>query len=437
MNRRGTSRRSFLRGLGSAAALAPFMPVLDAYADGTAPTRVVFLFTPHGTIRENWLPSGSETSFTLSPILAPLARHKERLVILDGLNIIDDSVGAPHTKGSPLLWTASPLLEDTTFSRDDGDGIYYYGWNSAESIDQHIARALTQETPYRSLQFGVRSGGNHPGHRMSYVGPAAPLAPEDDPYAMYDRLFNAGSSAGSIASQLARRRSILDLVSADLGRIRSKVPSADQDKLDAHLAAIRDIEYTLDTSVVCEPPTIATDLTTAMGDVPRVWQAQWQMLARALACDMTRVASMQFAVAENDHTLYEWLGIDYEIHHLITHSNTDEAKADLSILYAWYSEQLAYFLDLLDAIPEGDGTVLDHTLVVWGSEIGRGWDHSFDLVPFVVAGGGNGAWPTGRFLDAGGVEHNRLLVSIARAMGVDIDTFGGTDPSVGGLPGLL
>jgi hypothetical protein len=231
---------------------------------------------------------------------------------------------------------------------------------------------------------------------------------------------------------------VLDRVYRDLQRVHPRVAAADRGKIQAHMDAVRDIEHALDSTGECTAPDLEAGLNpNSMSDIPRLFQVQWELLARALACDMTRVASLQFSVSENDQIIYDWLGIDYEVHHLITHSNTGPAKADLAVIYRWYSEQVAYFLDLLDSIPEGDGTVLDNTLVVWGSEIGRGWDHSFQQVPFVLAGGASGAWPTGRFLQLGGVEHNRLLVSVARAMGVDIDTFGLTDVSTGGLPGLL
>ena len=155
---RNPSRRALLGGLAGAATLAPFVPVTSRAAEAGPIRRLVLLFTPHGTVRDAWLPTGSETGFALPTILAPLERHRDHLVVLDGLRIDDASVGAPHTKGSPLLWTASPLIEDQTFSRDDGNGVYYYGWNSGPSIDQVIADALNPPTPWRSLELGVING---------------------------------------------------------------------------------------------------------------------------------------------------------------------------------------------------------------------------------------------------------------------------------------
>jgi hypothetical protein len=150
---------------------------------------------------------------------------------------------------------------------------------------------------------------------------------------------------------------------------------------------------------------------------------------------------MQYRVGENDGGyLYDWLGISDLEHHLMTHeADTNmNAKAELTKIYTWYAEMFGKFLGKLDAIPEGTGTMLDNSLVVWGSELGKGNSHSFDKIPFVVAGGAAGKLETGRYLQYDGVEHNRLLVSMAQLMGVsDMEKFGGTDTKAGTLSGLL
>ena len=435
------SRRGFLAGMGASAALAPFVPLLNASgAESATPKRLVLFFTPHGMVRDNWISKDGGGQWSLGPILEPLSHHQDKLVLVDGLTMLgEETLGAPHTKGLPLLWTASPLLDDDTFERDDGDGVYTYGWNSARSFDQLIAEELASDTPYRSLEFGVRTGSSHPGHRMIYSGAGAPLASQDDPYRSLTRLFGAGSTAAELEQLNAQRGSILDLVKSDLYRLENRVPKADRIKIESHLDAIRDIEKTVASGIACEPPEIPGGLsTTNMADIPQVFAAQLELMARAMACDLTRVMSMQFSVGENDHIVYDWLGVDYEIHHLITHENTVAANADVSLIYTWYAQQVAYFLDLLAEIPEGDGTVLDNTLVLWGSEISRGWDHSFENMPFVLAGGCGGAIQTNQILRAPGVEHNRLLVSACHAMGVtNVEEFGLTDIGSGVLPGLL
>ncbi len=443
--RRRLSRRAFLEGAGAAGAaalLSPFVPLLNASGDGeVAPKRLVLFFTPHGTVHDRWLPSGGETDFTLGEILSPLERHRDQIVVLDGLRMrASESVGAPHTKGPPLLWTGSPLREDRTFSRDDGMGVYYYGWNSGPSVDQVIADRIGAELPYRSIEAGLASGGNHPGHRMIYRGAEQPVSPEPSPHALFSRVFGAGAPGAENERRMAERRSVLDSLTADLGRMRARVARADRDKIDAHLESVRDIERGLSTTLECAIPDIGDPLDLLdRANVPEIFDRQFELITAALTCDLTRVASMQYAVGENDGMLYDFIGVSREVHHLITHERTAQAEEELTRIYSFYAEHFARFLDRLASVPEGDGTLLDNTMVVWGSELGRGYDHDFGNVPFVVAGGGAGGVRTGRFLSFSDTDHNRLLVAMCRYMGLsDIDRFGSLDEGPDGpLAGLL
>ena len=169
-------------------------------------------------------------------------------------------------------------------------------------------------------------------------------------------------------------------------------------------------------------------------------EAQFDLIAAALACDLTRVASLQYCFGDNDGYPYPWLGIT-EGHHELTHAADDDQVSwdKVQKIHTWYSEKFASLLDKLDAIHEGDGTLLDNCLVVWGSELGKGNSHSFHSTPFIAAGGASGAFATGRYLEFNEMlDHNRLLVSICRAMGLSqVDTFGNTDVGTGPLPGFL
>jgi hypothetical protein len=441
---RRPSRRTFLRGLGLGSALAPFLPLLNASGAEERPLRLVLWFTPHGTLYDQWQPSGTGTDFDFSPILKPLERHRSHLTILDGLNIQADGVGAPHTKGPALLYTASPLQDDMTFTRQEDTGNTYYGWNSGPSVDQYILGEQTPTTPYSSLEFGVRSGSNNPGSRIIYSAAAAPLAPEADPWAALERLLgDLGQSSAERAALRARKKSVLDLVGSELSELDGKIPAADRAKVEAHLSAIRSIESSLDTDVSgCTAPDLGTAVDADTPDnTPIVFERMMDVMAASLACDLTRVMSMQYRVGENDGGYtYDWLGITDQEHHLLTHSSDDDAHAndELTKIYTWYADRFAYFLDQLAAVPEGDGTLLDNCLVVWGSELGKGNNHSFDKVPFIVAGGAAGQLTGGRYLTFDGVQHNRLLVSVCNLMGLtDVTTFGSTDQGQGPLSGLV
>lgn len=437
-------RRQLLAGLGASAALAPFLPLLEAHGQEAQPLRLILWFTPHGTVYDNWKPSGGQTDFTLGPILKPLERHRAKLNVLDGLRIQADGVGAPHTKGPPLLWTASPLNDDMTFTRADGSGGMYFGWNSAPSIDQVILRQLKPTTPYESLEFGLRSGGSFPGSRMIYTAAETPLSPETNPWAAFKRLIgDIGKTSGELEQLRAERRSVLDVLAGELTGLQSKVGSADKRKIEAHLAAVREIETRLQSSpIACSGPTLAPEVdSNASSNTPVVMDAMVSLMAASLSCGLTRFASMQYRLGENDGGyLYDWLGLTTLEHHLLTHEGdaNQAARADLTKIYTWYSEMFATFLDKLDAVPEGNGSMLDNSLVVWGSELGKGNSHSFDNVPFVVAGGAGGKLTTGRYLQYQGVAHNRLLVSMAQLLGLpEIEKFGATDVGSGGLSGFV
>jgi hypothetical protein len=433
------SRRTFLRALGVSAAASPFVPLLSAEAEGQPfPTRLILFYTPHGTLLDAWKPTGTGSAFTLGPILAPLKRHQAKLTVISGLSMPNVGVGAPHTKGLPLLWTGSKLLEDDTFTRPDGSGGDHFGWNSGPSVDQFLVKKLAPPTSFRSLEFGVRSGGNHPASRMIYRDAQQPVEPATDPALIFQRLF-----VGRSEQSIRERQSAIDLVKAELTGLKPRLPSADRPKLEAHLGALRSIETRLQVRAsACTGPALGAAVDARRNEnTPAVFAQHQQLLTSALTCDLSRFASIQYTVGDNDDATYPWLGISDTGHHTLTHAPASDAHARKKLIqiYTWYAEQLAGLLDLLDAVPEGDGTLLDHSLVVWGSELSTGNTHSFASMPFVVAGGANGAIQTGRHLDTGNtLTHHRLLVSICHAFGArDVTTFGNTDARTGPLASLL
>jgi hypothetical protein len=430
------SRRAFLTGLG-AASLAPYLPLLNASGqEALFPKRLLLFFTPHGTIKERWKPSGTENDFALSPLLAPLERHKSKICVLSGVNMQDVGVGAPHTKGPPLVWTGSRLLDDGTFIREDGSGGPTFGWNSSPSVDQVIAQRIGGSTAYRSLEFGVRCAGSNPANRMIYTDARQPLQPATDPWAQFERLFSMTSDATS-----DERLEAMKIVRAEMDRLAPRIAIEERRKIDMHLGALDNLERRLmaKAELCAGPMLVERGDPNSLDQTPAVVDAQIELIAASFACDLTRVASFQYSHGETDGEGYPWLGIQ-DGHHNLTHAaDSDTAAWDkVAQIRVWYAEKFAQLLDRLDAIEEGDGTLLDNCLVVWGSELGIGNTHSFKSTPFVVAGGASGAMQMGRYLEFDeAVDHNRLLVSMCRAMGLDdIETFGDTDGGSGGLSGL-
>ena len=333
-------RRTFLTGLGLAG-LSPFIPLLNASGqEATFPKRLVLFFTPHGTLFDSWIPTGTEANFTLGPILQSLQPLQNKVNVLAGVSMHDVGVGAPHTKGPSLLWSGSPLLMDMTFTRSDGTGGRYFGWNSSESVDQTISKRIGTTTAYQSLEFGVRCQSSAPAMRMIYTGPKAPKDPMVDPWAAYTRLF-----AGHTDVQGLERKSALDLVAAELSELSTRVAKEDQMKVQAHLASIRTTEMRMaQTAPSCNGPALGPMVDPQQEpNTPAVFTSQMDLLVSALACDMTRVASMQYTIGDNDETVYSWLGITADRFHDITHAADNDlgTRAKLLKVYTWFAQQFA------------------------------------------------------------------------------------------------
>ncbi|MEM6291202.1 MAG: DUF1552 domain-containing protein [Myxococcota bacterium] len=433
---RGFSRRAFLGSIGAGAALSPFIPLLESKADGdVGPKRLVLLFSPNGTLHERWAPTGTENDFQLREILSPLEAYKDQMIILDGLEVIRQGLGDGHQKGMACLWTGNQLNPGEFGGGDGGSA----GWAGAQSIDQAIANALGDQTPYRSLEFGVQNGGANNWSRMIYAGSDSPIAAENNPQSMFDRLFaDLGVDTSELDRIKAERRSVLDLVHGDLAALESRYSSSDKAKIAAHLDAIREIEKRNDLATpTCEPPMQNFDFDfNANDNFPAVSRLMIDQMVMALACDLTRVASLQWSRSVSQ-TEFNWIGA--RRHHDLSHLGDDDQGmiTEITAINQWYAEEVKYLLDAMAAVPEGDGTMLDNSIVVWGNELSRGNSHGNRPVPFVTFGGGCGALQTGRWLQYDNAPHNRLLVSLAQAMDVDMQSFGNNDPGSGGLQGFF
>ena len=433
------SRRTFFTGAGVTLAAAPFVPLLQSHAADGPPLRLILMFTANGTVRDAWLPSGSETDFTLGPILAPLEAHKQSLIVLDGLQYNSGGAGNNHMAGPSKFTCGTGLLSGSEFS---GGGDALSGWGGGKSIDQTYADVAGQETPFNSLELAVRVTSANPRTRLSYSGPNQPIPPESSPYAVFERLFaEFGASAAEIAQLKAERKSVIDVVKAQIQTLENEVAPEDRLKIEAHLDGVREIELRLESEntfgAACEEPVLGAEVDPLANDnYPAISRLQLDLLVMAFACDLTRASTFMWNGSTSGQT-FPWLGIGTS-HHDLSHegdSNT-AAKNDLIAINTWYAGEVAYLLDKLAAIPEGDGTMLDNTIIVWGNELGKGNSHTRTQIPFVMAGGKNAGIAGGRYLTYQDVPNNRLLVSVLNALGIDVDTYGDLDNGSGGLSGL-
>lgn len=422
------SRRQFLAGLGATALAAPFTRLLSgsARADDGLARRLVIFATPNGTMPSRLWPTGAgaDFSFGAGTALEPLQPIRDRVTILRGLDFHN---ATNHEGGMAAMLTNGGGAGTATGGR---------------SLDQVVAAAIGQGTRFPSLELGVQTsawGGSNQ-TRMCYAGPGQFVTPDDNPVNVYQRMFGDLLGGEEEAARLrARRGSILDIVGGELGNLRSRVGAEERIKLDTHLAAIEAMEQGLDTTTTCTPgaaPSFPGGVL-ANDNFPAIGAAHLDLAVTALACGITNVVSLQWAHTVSP-VVFSWLGIA-EGHHTLSHTD-DQNIAGVDAYIAaerWFAER---FVDLVQALeatpdPEGDGSLLDSTVVLWAQEMGDGRLHVCQDVPFVLAGA-PGCFTPGRYLDLGGRPHAGLLVSVANAFGLGLETFGDPEAGSGGIEEL-
>jgi hypothetical protein len=444
---RRISRRNVLRAASGAVLALPLLPSLGARAASpVAPRRFVTMYTPNGVIHDGWWPTAgaSETDFELSTSHQPLKSYKDRLLILSGLEMkvaASEGPGGPHQRGIGGLFTNTQLGEGAFV---DGCG-RTAGWATGISIDQKIAGVIGTGSPVASLQLGVRATENDVQGRISYAAAGMPLPPLATPLDVYKRVFENFLPPATTPDEdaakvlLAQRRSVLDAVAGEFAALDARLSAQDRQTLDAHLTLVRDVERRLslgigDCAKPEQPPALDPVSET---DMPKIAELQLDLLALAFACDLTRVASFEISTALN-RIRYPWLDSLGE-GHALSHSGTSDsdAKAQLLKRQNWHSSLIARLFDRLALVAEGEGSVLDNTLLFWGNEVSMGTTHSHDNMPFLVAGG-TWAFRTGRYVQYTAREsHADLLVTLLNAMGIEDTTFGDARFCTGALPGLV
>ncbi|HVY27011.1 MAG TPA: DUF1552 domain-containing protein [Polyangiaceae bacterium] len=442
------SRRNLLRAASGAAIALPLLPSMRGRASAQTaetPKRFVTMYTPNGVIHEDWWPTNvkNEGEFDLSVSHAPLKAYQDRLLILGGIEMKVASTGTapggPHQRGIGGLFTNMTLGEGAFV---DGCG-RTAGWATGISVDQRIANVIGAQSPVASLQLGVRATENDVQGRISYAGPGMPLPPLATPLDVYTRVFGNFMPPSTTPDQdaaralLAQRKSVLDAVASEFSALETRLSSQDKQTLDAHLTLVRDVERRLslgigDCAKPDEPPTLDPVSET---DMPTIANLHLDLLAIAFACDLTRVASFEISTALN-RIRYPWVKSIGE-GHALSHAGVSDADARLQLTarQTWHSSLIARLFDRLAIIAEGDGSVLDSTLLFWGNEVSMGTTHSHDNMPFLL-GGGTWAFKTGRYLQYKGDSHGNLLVSLLNAMGVPDTTFGNPEFCTGALSGL-
>tara|TARA_R110002096_G_scaffold215310_8_gene403076 strand:- start:502 stop:1818 length:1317 start_codon:yes stop_codon:yes gene_type:complete len=430
-----TNRRQFLRNLGVSAGTLPFLtglPGLNA-ASAKPKQRLIIMFSPNGTIPSEFWPDGEGPDFQPRRILEPLARFKDQMLILNGISNKVGGDGDRHMRGMSCLLTGTELLPGNIQGGSDTPA----GWASGISIDQELRKFLQSRdetrTRFGSLEFGVAVPNRaDPWTRMSYQGANKPVAPINDPEQMMGRLYGKMQDKESLVS-------VLDGVREDLKRVAGRLGSEDRALLDQHLTLVREMESELqqvdgDTELAHPMPDIDPDIELVNDNTPQISRMQIDLLVNAMANDMTRIGTLQYMRSVGQARM-QWLGIT-EGHHGLSHEpdGKEEAQEKLVKINRWFSNELAYLTERLAKTPEpgADGSMLDHTLIVWLNELGKGNSHTLENIPFVLLGGKAHGFKMGRHLRFDKAEHNRLWLSVAQSMGHNISTFGTEKHCAGG-----
>jgi hypothetical protein len=420
-----SSRRDFIRDLGLGAAALPFilnLPSLGFANQQRRKQRLVVMFSPNGIVPSAFWPDEEGPKFALKDSLKPLEPLRDRTLILHGVCDRLRGDGDAHMRGIGCLLTGIELFPGNIQGGSDTPA----GWSKGISIDQAIReyfqRSPATKTRFGSLEFGVMVPERaDTWTRMVYAGGNKPIAPIDNPYQMFNKLYGRAKDREVL-------KSVLDDVTDDLRKVGAAVSAADRRLLDEHAGFVREMEQELKEKpadvghAVPEPePGVRRD----NDNIPKFSKMQIDLMVQSFAADFARVATLQYTNSVGGARM-RWIGVN-EGHHELSHlPDTDKAGQEkLTKINKWFCEQLAYLAKRLAETPEpgGGGSLLDNTLIVWTNELGKGNSHTLDNIPFVLVGGGLD-FKMGRSLKLPRVPHNRLLLALAHGMGHRIEKFG-------------
>ena len=403
------SRRAMLRGLGTAVALPwlESMGSLTAWAAGTpgkrtAPNRLAFLYVPNGKDMAHWTPSAEGKLGELPEILSALSPVKNDLLVLSGLTA---DKARPHGDGGGDHARAmAAYLTGAQPRKTDGTDI-----RAGTSVDQLAAARIGEATRMPSLEIGCEAsamaGNCDSGYScvysstMSWKSPTQPLPKEVNPRMVFDRLFGSAGTAER-AHRYASRKSVLDFIREDTRALASKITYTDRQKLGEYFTSIREVEQRMDRLALLPPITAPNGATAPQGvpgDYAEHLRIMCDMLVLAFQADVTRICTFVLA-NEGSNKNYPSLGVR-EGHHELSHHGKDAEKIrKVREINKFHVAQLAYLLQKLKSIPEGDGTLLDHCMIAYGSGNSDGDRHNHDDLPILLAGRGGGTIKTGRHI---------------------------------------
>src|SRR6266404_4570557 len=380
-------RRQFIKHLGISTASLPFLlglPSLGLASPARPRQRLVVMFSPNGTIPSAYWPEEEGRNFKLKEIMTPLEPLKDRMLVLHGLSNKVRGDGDSHMRGMSCLLTGIELFPGNIQGGSDTPA----GWASGVSIDQELKNFFQSKeetrTRFGSLEFGVGvTDRADPWTRMSYAGPNKPVAPVSDPYQMYQKLYGQLQDKESL-------QSVLDDVREDLKKVRKLISAEDRRLLEEHESLVRQMEKEIAEAgrqkLRVGPPALEEGVADQTDNVPRLSRMQIDLLVNDFVNDLARVATLQYTKSDGQARI-NWLGVT-DNHHSLSHEPDKDEAAQLKLvkINKWLCGELRYLVERLANTPEpGDsGSLLDHTMVVWSNELGKGNSTPPDHFPFLL-----------------------------------------------------
>ena len=421
-------RRTFLRGVGATLALPLLDGMVPAFGATAAksPVRISFIYGPNGRIMDKWTPATEGAAFEMTPTLAPLAPFRDRLLVLSGLNIkaadaVGNEPGGVHARpGAAFLTGIHPKP----------------GGAMGISADQVAARELGKHTQLGSLELsmdsadvlGAADGAYSDAYTktISWRGPTTPLPMEDNPRKVFEHLL--GESASTDPAERLRRiqkkHSILDFITQDVHSLMRDVGPGDRAKLTEYLDAIRDIERRIQIAEE-QASRVLPEMERPAG-VPPTYSEHAKLMfdlqVLAYQGDLTRVTTFMLGREQGDRA-YREIGIGDGHHSLSHHSGNPEAIRLCSLIDAFHSKMFAYFLEKMRSTPDGDGSLLDHSIILYGNALSDGNAHVHNDVPMLLLGGEPGRLKGGRHIRFPGLPLSNLLLSVLDLGKIPVDGY--------------
>ena len=430
-------RRTFLRGAGAAISiplLDAMVPAATALAQTVAAPkpRMGFFYFPHGAVMDKWTPASTGREFELPQILEPLAAYKDQMTIVSGLRN-EAAEGAGVHAVNPGTW----LSCKSPFWKSDGSSV------SGISADQIAARHIGQNTPFGSLELCIEvkassSGNCNPefgcgyGSTISFRNLTQPLPMEHNPRKLFYRLFGQGDTAEEREAIIARTGSLLDVVAGSARSLRSQLGATDRARLEEYLDSVREIERQV--QIQGNQDLSHLDLPNAPAGVPAAFDDHITMMldltALAYQADLTRIVTFMMA-AEISMLTYNQVGVSEAFHPLSHHQNNPDKLERLAVVQTYHSEVFSRFLNTMANTPDGDGSLLDHSILLYGSNMSDSNLHNADPLPSAVFGHGYGSIRGGQHLAyEQDTPHANLILTL-------LDRAGVSQESLGNSTGLL